>query len=97
MLGTQTFVTALLAFFAAGVGSAFPTPAGSKAVMGWFPLAQRGTAMGIRQTGIPLGGHVCETRWVLPRSAMLIQRRHVDLMRVSGMGCRRTLARPAVC
>jgi MFS family permease len=31
-------------------------PAGSAAVMRWFPLQQRGLAMGIRQTGVPLGG-----------------------------------------
>lgn len=56
VLGTQTFVTALLALFFAGIGGAFPTPAGSKAVMAWFPIQQRGMAMGVRQTGIPLGG-----------------------------------------
>lgn len=56
MLGTDSFLTALLVMFCAGIGGAFPTPAGGKAVMGWFPLHQRGTAMGIRQTGIPVGG-----------------------------------------
>lgn len=56
VLGTDSFVAALAVFFGAGIGGAFPTPAGSKAVMGWFPLHQRGTAMGIRQTGIPAGG-----------------------------------------
>lgn len=56
MLTTDSFLTALAVMFGAGIGGAFPTPAGSKAVMGWFPLHQRGTAMGIRQTGIPLGG-----------------------------------------
>lgn len=53
---TQGFLTALLALFAAGMGASFPTPAGSKAVMSWFPVAKRGVAMGIRQTGIPVGG-----------------------------------------
>ncbi len=56
VLGTHTFVTALIALFFAGIGGAFPTPAGSKAVMAWFPIQQRGMAMGVRQTGIPLGG-----------------------------------------
>ena len=56
VLGTDTFVTALLALFCAGIGGAFPTPAGSKTVMAWFPIQQRGMAMGVRQTGIPLGG-----------------------------------------
>lgn len=53
---TQGFLTALLALFAAGLGASFPTPAGSKAVMSWFPVAKRGVAMGVRQTGIPIGG-----------------------------------------
>ncbi|MGH8005917.1 MAG: MFS transporter [Candidatus Binatia bacterium] len=48
--------TTLVALFAVGIGAAFPTPAGSKTVMVWFPVEQRGTAMGIRQTGIPIGG-----------------------------------------
>jgi len=48
--------TTLVALFAVGIGAAFPTPAGSKTVMVWFPVEQRGTAMGIRQTGIPVGG-----------------------------------------
>jgi MFS family permease len=56
VLGTHSFVTALIALFGAGIGGAFPTPAGSKAVMAWFPIRQRGMAMGVRQTGIPLGG-----------------------------------------
>jgi MFS family permease len=53
---TQGFCTALLALFAAGMGASFPTPAGSKAVMSWFPVEKRGMAMGVRQTGIPVGG-----------------------------------------
>jgi MFS family permease len=51
-----TFPLALVILFASGIGSAFPTPAGSRTVLQWFPIAQRGAAMGIRQTGIPLGG-----------------------------------------
>src|SRR5439155_2912544 len=42
----------------AGMGAAAPTPGGSAAVMGWFPPGLRGLAMGLRQTGIPLGGAV---------------------------------------
>ena len=29
---------------------------GSKAIVKWFPPQRRGLAMGIRQTGIPIGG-----------------------------------------
>lgn len=68
VLGTHGFPAALAVFFAAGIGGAFPTPAGSKAVMGWFPLHQRGTAMGIRQTGIPAGGALAAA--VLPAIAL---------------------------
>lgn len=41
-----------------GFASATSTPAGSKAVAGWFPVRERGTAMGFRQMGIPLGGAI---------------------------------------
>lgn len=53
---TTHYIPALIVLFLAGIGSAGPTPAGSKAVMAWFPARQRGMAMGVRQTGIPLGG-----------------------------------------
>jgi sugar phosphate permease len=33
-------------------------PGGSKAIVHWFPQKERGLAMGIRQTGIPLGGAI---------------------------------------
>jgi len=39
-----------------GVCTASATPAGSKAVAGWFQQHERGLAMGIRQTSVPLGG-----------------------------------------
>ena len=39
-----------------GSGYATSQPGGSKAVAGWFQPDQRGLAMGIRQTGLPLGG-----------------------------------------
>jgi predicted MFS family arabinose efflux permease len=39
-----------------GLGNGIQNPAGSAAIMRWFPPRQRGVAMGIRQTGVPLGG-----------------------------------------
>ncbi|MED0661090.1 MFS transporter [Bacillus smithii] len=33
-------------------------PGGSKAIVHWFPVKERGLALGIRQTGIPLGGAI---------------------------------------
>ena len=46
------FTLLLLASF----GASSSTPGGSKAIRAWFARAQRGLAMGIRQTGIPVGG-----------------------------------------
>ena len=49
-------VLAFVPLLVCGMGAAAPTPSGSAAVMGWFPPGLRGLAMGVRQTGIPLGG-----------------------------------------
>ncbi len=46
------FTLLLLASF----GASSSTPGGSKAIRAWFARSQRGLAMGIRQTGIPVGG-----------------------------------------
>jgi len=40
----------------AGMGHAALNPATGKAVMSWFSVRGRATAMGIKQTGIPIGG-----------------------------------------
>jgi MFS family permease len=46
----------LLGWFAVyGIMSSFSTPAGGRAIMLWF-LRDRALAMGIRQSGVPLGG-----------------------------------------
>ena len=42
----------------AGMFGASATGASGRAVMGWFARSQRGLALGIRQTGVPLGGGV---------------------------------------
>ncbi len=52
------FIGLLVVFLLLGVPVATSTPAGSKAVAGWFPDRERGMAMGVRQTGIPLGGTI---------------------------------------
>lgn len=49
--------TALIAALAvAGLFGASATGATGRAVMSWFGRAERGMALGVRQTGIPLGG-----------------------------------------
>ena len=45
-----------IALFAAGAFGACVQSASGRAVMGWFPPRQRGLALGIRQTAVPLGG-----------------------------------------
>ncbi len=59
MLATSlapTYVMLLALLMVVGIGTAAPTPAGSTAVINEFGLRQRGTAMGIRQAGVPVGG-----------------------------------------
>jgi sugar phosphate permease len=42
--------------FVAGAFGASVNAASSRAVMGWFPEHERGLALGVRQTAIPIGG-----------------------------------------
>jgi sugar phosphate permease len=44
------------ALLAAGALGASVNAASGRAVMGWFPADQRGLALGVRQTAIPIGG-----------------------------------------
>ena len=44
--------------FLAGVLGAVANVASGRAVMGWFDFAQRGTAFGLRQAAVPLGGAI---------------------------------------
>jgi sugar phosphate permease len=50
------FTGLLLALFAAGAMGASATGASGRAIMGWFGWRERGTALGIRQMALPLGG-----------------------------------------
>lgn len=52
----DTFLPALAASFLIGLGYSFVNPATAKGVMRWFPPAWTGTAMGMKQLGVPLGG-----------------------------------------
>ena len=44
-----------ITWFLVGVGTASLNSASGRLIVGWFPPDQRGTAMGIRQTALPLG------------------------------------------
>ncbi len=50
------FALALFGAFLIGLGYAFVNPATAKGVVYWFPAEWRGTAMGLKQLGVPLGG-----------------------------------------
>jgi sugar phosphate permease len=50
------FLAAML--FLAGVLGAVTNVASGRVVMGWFDFAERGTAFGLRQAAVPLGGAV---------------------------------------
>src|SRR5215510_1250835 len=55
--------------FIMGLGTGVQNPAGSAAVMRWFPPRRRAFAMGIRQTGVPVGGVLAATVWVWAATA----------------------------
>ncbi|MDP9474774.1 MAG: MFS transporter [Actinomycetota bacterium] len=54
----STFAWLLALFILASLGASSSAPGGSKAIAAWFPRSQRGGAMGIRQTGVTVGGLV---------------------------------------
>jgi MFS transporter, ACS family, hexuronate transporter len=56
MLFAPAFAATLGLVALMSIGTVIATPAGTKAVMGWFAPRLRGTAMSIRQVGIPVGG-----------------------------------------
>ncbi|HZS23891.1 MAG TPA: MFS transporter [Gaiellaceae bacterium] len=53
---TTSYAGIAFALFAAGAFGASVNAASGRAVMGWFPATQRGLALGVRQTAIPIGG-----------------------------------------
>lgn len=69
MLWAHGWTALLPVLLLTGFASAASTPAGSKAVTGWFPRRERGTAMGLRQMGIPLGGAIAAL--ILPPVALI--------------------------
>lgn len=60
--------TALACLLVAGFGFSVLNPATGKAIVEWFPPRERGQAMGIKQTGLTLGGIASAT--VLPPVAL---------------------------
>lgn len=66
---TQNFAALLLILTATGLLTTAAAPAGGKIVTRWFRDSERATAMGIRQTGVPLGGAIAAV--ALPPIALL--------------------------
>jgi nitrate/nitrite transporter NarK len=59
----------LLALLAVSIGAAFAATGGPKSIVRWFAPDRRATAMGVRQTGVPLGGLLAAL--ILPTVALL--------------------------
>ena len=61
-VGTSVVATAqglpmlLLGMYLMGSGYSFTNPSTAKGVFDWFPQRRRATAMGAKQTGVPIGG-----------------------------------------
>lgn len=65
------------------------TSASGRAVMGWFPRAERGTALGIRQMALPLGGGIASVALPLLAGAGGIQ---LALLSLAGVALTAALA-----
>ncbi|MEK9671391.1 MAG: MFS transporter [Rhodospirillaceae bacterium] len=50
------FTTCQIAAFFMGVGYSMLNPSTARGVFEWFPAHRRGTAMGLKQVGVPIGG-----------------------------------------
>ena len=66
----HVFVLGGLLLLLSGIGYSSVNPATTKGVMRWFPPQGRATAMGIKQTGIPLGGILASS--TLPALALIL-------------------------
>ncbi len=55
----------LAAMFAMGIGYSMNNPSTARGVLDWFPRERRGTAMGLKQVGVPLGGVVAAVNGAL--------------------------------
>ncbi len=65
---TRSFIPALLIVFISGIGYQFINPTTVKTLTQWFPPRMRGTAIGIKQSGISFGGAVAAA--ILPIIAL---------------------------
>ncbi|MDX6438026.1 MAG: hypothetical protein QOF45_609 [Gaiellaceae bacterium] len=96
----------LALLFLAGIASAGATPAGGRLVLLAFPRNRRGLALGIRQTGVPIGGvvgalllpwiaHTAGWRWSLAVAGMILAVAVLPLAHSKAGGRVRELIEPA--
>ena len=50
------YIQCLGAMFLMGLGYCLTNPSTARGVLDWFPRERRGTAMGLKQVGVPIGG-----------------------------------------
>lgn len=65
-----SFLQTVVVMFLAGLGRGVTAPGITKAIMDWFPPGGRATAMGLKQTGVPVAGIV--TALTLPALALAL-------------------------
>lgn len=83
---SNSFLMALLVLLAVGLATSGINPAIAKALMYWFPARTRATAMGIKQSGVPLSGALVAA--ILPWLAITFNWRvAVFAMGVAIIGC----------
>ncbi len=58
----------LLAMFLMGLGYSLSNPSTARGVLDWFPKKRRGTAMGLKQVGVPIGGVIAAGNGALAAS-----------------------------
>lgn len=66
-----------------GVGYGLLNPTSTKAVIAWFPPGQRATAVGLKQTGLPLGGVLGAI--LLPLAALVAGWRNALMLSAGGV------------
>ena len=59
------YLQCLGAMFMMGLGYSMTNPSTARGVLDWFPRARRGTAMGLKQVGVPIGGVIAAGNGVL--------------------------------
>lgn len=79
-----SFPVLIVLMILSGVGYGLLNPTSTKAVIAWFPLRQRATAVGLKQTGLPFGGAIGAA--LLPLLALAVGWRNALMLSAAGIG-----------